>query len=160
MTLNAYKTATESGQWLTVRDAMILLKVSEKTVYNRINKGLYESRDNGKTTEVFLSSEVLQESTETVQNESSQTTEVIQKLTEAEQKLSEKVLELSEKVLKMQEIVSERDQTIANLHSSIQRKFLPAVSEPVKQDSDVLARLEQLEALLTASRRPWWKFWE
>lgn len=155
MTSEAFKTNTEPGQWVTVRQATRLLNVSEKTVYNRINRGEYTSRDNGKTTEVYLLTEWLQEDSEVIQKPSGD----YSKTEEAVQKLSEKMIELSERVLKMTEIVSERDNTISNLNAAIQRKMLPAVSEPSKDSEALLKRIEELEASLTEKERPWWRFW-
>lgn len=155
MTSEAFKTSTEPGQWVTVRQATRLLNVSEKTVYNRINRGEYTSRDNGKTTEVYLLTEWLQGDSEVIQKPS----EDYSKTEEAVQKLSEKMIELSERVLKMTETVSERDNTISNLNAAIQRKMLPAVSEPSKDSEALLKRIEELETALRAERRPWWRFW-
>ena len=167
MSLNAFKPDTEEGQWVTVRRASHLLNVSEKTVYNRVNRGEYESRDTGKTTDGYLGSEVLAELSEaaadiseSLQKGSELQEELYKTISEQEAKLSEKVLELSEAVLKMQEKISERDNTISNLHEVIKRKFLPAVFEEPKPDETLLQRLEELEARLSAKQRPWWRFWE
>lgn len=161
---------------VSVREAALRENVTEKTIYNRINRGYYRTHQEGEKTFVWVrkSSVHSQSPTEltapVVQNvsEPSSASGVTQ-LAQAVLSQTEDMKRLSESIVTLTKTVSERDQTIQALNnqlSSVQNRLIHLRDEETQKESylkkidDLAAQLLQLQSQLEQSKqRPWWKIW-